>query len=228
MVTKRDPKTKPQLLSWKYFFYSPQLVLLFLTVGCLWLGYEIGTHYLDTGWRLVDAYIQEIVLSIRTSWLTLVMKGLTYWGYFGTIGVWLVLLALAYRKRQRPRLILYLVWMVTAEVAGLLMKQWFLRPRPDILHLVTETGPSFPSQHAFNGTVAYLTVVYLVSVVTRSFWKTLGVYLIALCLIVGIGLSRIYLGVHYASDVCGGTLFGFGVFSAGLWGYRWWLRLSRS
>jgi undecaprenyl-diphosphatase len=81
------------------------------------------------------------------------------------------------------------------------LKQLFTRTRPDIHPIITETGYSFPSGHSMNaftlyGIVAVLLWTYIPSRIGRS-WL-IG---FSLLMIVVIGLSRIYLGVHYPSDV---------------------------
>ncbi len=88
------------------------------------------------------------------------------------------------------------------------LKLLFHRPRP-VDMLVPATGYSFPSGHAFMATVFYGLLIYLVwtesqSRAVRAVATTLGALMIAL-----IGMSRIYLGVHWMTDVMGGFLAGF-------------------
>lgn len=88
-----------------------------------------------------------------------------------------------------------------------LLKDFFARPRPPGQHLTYAAGYSFPSGHAmvsmaFYGFLAYLLWVNIPGRSGRC-WAALLMLLIFL-----IGMSRIYLNVHYASDVLGGFLFG--------------------
>ena len=89
-----------------------------------------------------------------------------------------------------------------------LFKVIIARPRPDINRLVDETGYSFPSGHAITSMVFYGYLIYLIYkyVDNRKIKIPLMIFLILLIPI--IGLSRIYLGVHYTSDVLGGFLLG--------------------
>lgn len=95
--------------------------------------------------------------------------------------------------------------------AGLLnhfVKQVYQRPRPPLKHLVTETSFSFPSGHAMGSMIFFGSLIFLMPLITnhrllRSFLKSLCFGMIFL-----IGLSRIYLGVHYLSDIIGGYLLG--------------------
>ncbi|MDD9933744.1 MAG: phosphatase PAP2 family protein [Myxococcales bacterium] len=115
------------------------------------------------------------------------------------------------------------VALVLASAAGgaiinQLMKAFFARPRPGVVpHLTDVVSPSFPSGHAMLSTIVYLTLgAVLAELSPRKRLKSfvLGV---ALILAVLVGLSRVYLGVHYPTDVLAG-------WSAGLaWALTCWL-----
>jgi len=90
-----------------------------------------------------------------------------------------------------------------------ILKFIFRRPRPEVLRLIEETGYSFPSGHSMNSVIFYGFAAYLLVRYCRHRSKYLIAGIIGV-LIVLIGLSRIYLGVHYASDVLGGLLIGTG------------------
>lgn len=82
------------------------------------------------------------------------------------------------------------------------------RERPQILPLVYEKGYSFPSGHTFSATVFYGFWLFLLCLSSFSFLIKLIIGICLVFLIVLIGFSRIYLGVHYFSDVIGGILLG--------------------
>jgi undecaprenyl-diphosphatase len=96
--------------------------------------------------------------------------------------------------------------------AGLLdaiLKLWFHRQRPSVeWALARESTFSFPSGHAMLSLVVYGMILYLILRLSRSFLLDVAASLIALPLIFGIGVSRVYLGVHYPSDILAGYLAG--------------------
>lgn len=98
-------------------------------------------------------------------------------------------------------------------------KVLFHRERPDILKLVEAVGFSFPSGHSMMSTSFYGYMAYLFYVNMKSKWKYLIIGLFSVTILL-IGISRIYLGVHYASDVLAG-------FSAGLAWLAIFVLLSR-
>ena len=104
-------------------------------------------------------------------------------------------------------------WFVTFDLVGVtlinqLLKHIIRRPRPNILRLVEESGYSFPSGHSMVSMAFYGIIIYLVyKNVSNKYLKWLLISLLSL-LILSIGFSRIYVGVHYFTDVAGGFLLG--------------------
>ena len=106
---------------------------------------------------------------------------------------------------------------LSAGLMVTLLKAEVGRPRPTIVpHLVDASGLSFPSGHSAGSAAVYLTVAALATQVVEG--EAVRRYLIAVAvLLVGaIGVSRVYLGVHWPSDVMAGWSFGT------LWALGWW------
>ena len=99
--------------------------------------------------------------------------------------------------------------LAAGSLLNYILKQLFHRTRPDLLKLIEIGGYSFPSGHSMTAMIFYGFLIYL-SIRYLKHW--LKYYIVgALCLLVlTIGVSRIYLGVHYASDVLGGFIIGLG------------------
>ena len=99
-----------------------------------------------------------------------------------------------------------------ALVSGIgnhLLKLFFHRARPTILpHMVTEHSFSFPSGHATASTLLYGTLIFVMALFFKEKTPRLIAQIIVGLLIFSIVVSRIYLGVHYPSDVLAGVLFG--------------------
>jgi len=99
-----------------------------------------------------------------------------------------------------------------------LLKNEVARPRPTLVpHLVEVRNLSFPSGHAAGSATVYLTVAALATqVIERPAARRVALVL-AILLVGAIGISRVYLGVHWPSDVMAGWSFGT------LWALGWWL-----
>lgn len=90
----------------------------------------------------------------------------------------------------------------------LLLKEIVMRIRPDMMPIIAETGYSFPSGHSVTAVCFYGYLAYLCWSQGRGDIVRRGSVIAAVCMILGIGISRIYLGVHFPTDVIGGYIGG--------------------
>lgn len=110
-----------------------------------------------------------------------------------------------------------------ATLINIGIKEIVKRPRPDVLHLVTETSYSLPSSHAA-ASMAFFTLLIFISrrVLTKRWVKNL-ITTLSILMILIVGISRIYLGVHHLGDVLIGWCVGFIVAGIGYLIYDRWL-----
>jgi undecaprenyl-diphosphatase len=120
------------------------------------------------------------------------------------------------RRHHAALLVLAATLGGTALVTGL--KGVYARPRPDVVpHLAYVTSSSFPSGHAMLSAVVYLTLGALLARLVEGWWAKLYVVAVAAVLTLLVGASRVYLGVHYPTDVAAGWAAGGG------WAVLCWL-----
>lgn len=91
------------------------------------------------------------------------------------------------------------------------LKHYFERPRPHVFAWGTHVlSSSFPSGHAMSATIVYTTVAYLAARLQTRMWERALTMTLAALIILAISASRVYLGVHYPSDVAAGMIIGIG------------------
>ncbi|WP_231584090.1 phosphatase PAP2 family protein [Domibacillus indicus] len=126
---------------------------------------------------------------------------------FLTAATGLIALFLLFRKRYGWALFFVLVNGLGGVFNGFL-KELFQRQRPDILPLIEQGGYSFPSGHSMGSFIFYGALSFMLFQLVKGKWKKITAAVLAGCMILLVGLTRIYLGVHYPSDVIGGFSIG--------------------
>lgn len=181
------------------------------------------------------AFDQWVLLALRNpadhqqpigpAWLTATIEDITALGStftltFVTCAVvgWLIL------SGKRHAALLLLVAVAGGTVLSQALKSLFDRPRPDLVaHGVDVFTASFPSGHAMLSAVTYLTLAALIMRVSERRAIKLYVLVLALLLTVLIGLSRLFLGVHWPTDVLAGWSLG-AAWALLVWTVALWLQ----
>lgn len=176
------------------------------------IGFCILLYFVMTGGAEVfDDAIRKFFYSMREDHLTSGVKILTYMGNWQTIVVLCVGLLL-FRKTRSTYGVPVSVGAVMVTVLNKALKHIVERSRPDdVMHLVNEGGFSFPSGHSITSIFVYGMLIYLIRRNVKN-RKTANVLTIILLIpAIFIGISRIYLGVHYPTDVLAGWCLGIAV-----------------
>lgn len=175
--------------------------------GCLLLfGFIAVNVYLENDFYSDGAIYDFISSSIMNDNMTTFMKIVTWFG--GTLGIIIMCICSMCIIRNKKINISLVICLIAGTLINSVLKNIFVRIRPNINPLVEETGYSFPSGHSMMSMVFYGYLIYLIcKYIDNKKLKYVFVSLL-LILIVSIGFTRIYLGVHYASDVVGGFVFG--------------------
>jgi undecaprenyl-diphosphatase len=181
------------------------LAITILFLFSVWSFIEI----VDEWKRHKIEHFDTTIIAFIQSWispdLTAIMKGITFFGskQWITISIFVVSLWL-WLKKERLYAWFFALMVSLGSGFNYLLKQIFERKRPDIQPLIHEKGFSFPSGHSMASFLLYGGVAYLLfTLLDHKAARLMGTA--AACLfILMIGISRIYLGVHYPSDVIGG------------------------
>jgi len=169
-------------------------------VSLIFLVQSGATHTFDLSAR-------SMALALNTPMTVQVWKLLTFLGSTGFLSC-LLFLALAYLAAARcwAELRLALITAAGAVVLDIGAKLIIHRPRPPEVYANTMPASfSFPSGHAFYNLVFYVTMLTIMGRLNPKLSRV-GVYSITLAMPVVIGASRVFLGVHYMTDVLGGYL----------------------
>jgi undecaprenyl-diphosphatase len=205
------------------------LVRVLLVVAAVWVFLEVAAEVGEGDTRHLD---ERILRTFRSStdasdaigppWVEGAVRDLTALGSNVVLLIFTTAVAVFLAvRRQSHALTLVLVSTGGGFLLAQALKLAFSRPRPDLVpHLAHVSSTSFPSGHSMFSAVVYLTLGALLSQLVKE--RVLKAYFlgVACFLTFVVGLSRVYLGVHYPTDVLAG-------WSAGLaWALLCWMAAS--
>ncbi|HSO56822.1 MAG TPA: phosphatase PAP2 family protein [Paenisporosarcina sp.] len=158
----------------------------------------------------LDELIITLIHSLENPLLTATMKFFSYIGSGSFINIMVVLgvIVLYFILQYRSEILLFIFVLTGSHYIFRFLKEIFHRARPDLHRLIEIGGYSFPSGHATNAMTVYGILSFLLwRHISTSMGRKLLI-LFSVLMILTIGFSRIYLGVHYPSDVLGGYFVG--------------------
>lgn len=172
-------------------------------------------------WKLfsfIDINIWEYVKFIRTEELTKIFKVITFFGEKKVLFIIsvLVILLLIFLKKYKLALFYFTSSFFGALLLNKLIKNIYLRPRPFyenniIDNLLYVGGYSYPSGHSMGAVIIYVSLFYILYKLFKV--KTFSFLFLSLATILSflIAISRVYLGVHYPTDIISGFCLGFSI-----------------
>lgn len=190
--------------------YAYLLIGIAMVVSTLWLFAEIVEEVLESEILLWDKLVYFTLQSyssygvdVLMYWLTAMGSGMSVVGLSVALLLWLVVFG-----NQRREIYLFLIANAGGLAFNLFLKYLLQRPRPSINADIGAVGYSLPSGHAMGAMIFYGFMTYLIIRSQRGLWTSTLLSAIMVLFILGIGISRIYLNAHYASDVLAGFVAG--------------------
>jgi undecaprenyl-diphosphatase len=212
--TRPGPKTLLQRLE------SRALLTLFAAAAAIWAFLAVGGEMQEGETLALD---RRILLAFRTPGdpsqplgsqsFQEAMRDVTALGGFTVLTLVTVVAALAFALHRKFRHAgVFVAAVLIAQFGSEQLKHLYGRPRPDLVpHGTYVYSASFPSGHSMLSAAVYLTLAALIATLEPRRSTRALVFVTAIVLMSAIGLSRIYLGVHWPSDVLAGWCAGAGV-----------------
>lgn len=177
------------------------IILFICIIGFLELAEDVFKEEImniDTvGYKFISTYlISDFTIPIA--------KFITNFGGEICFGGTAIILFLIIKNKKIGMLIICNLAIIAA--LNQLLKRIIQRPRPTEFRIINESGYSFPSGHSMVSMAFYGYLMYLIYVKVKNKYLKWSLIVILGVLIISIGISRIYLGVHYTSDVLAGFL----------------------
>ena len=192
------------------------MLAAFLAAGLLAASAAVATLLLLAGivargmTQRFDERVLDWLAQYRTPKLDEIMLEITSLGD-GTVLIMLaaVVSVFLWLTRHRWSVYVLLVGVIGGQVVSKLLKEAFDRDRPSVIEWIGQaSSPSFPSGHAMGAFIAYGALAYIATRLELTPALRLFTWVVAALLIGSIGVSRMYLGVHYPSDVLAGFIAG--------------------
>ncbi|EKD86973.1 MAG: phosphoesterase PA-phosphatase related protein [uncultured bacterium] len=201
----------------KFLFSSRLNFALFLQIFAvvlislvsLYVFLKISHDVFESELFLFDSTLTNFLFSLRSPMLTDIMISITSLGSVYVLLIASLSVAFYLFIKRRRDAVIYLMFLYSGVFLNLILKLMYQRPRPSLHPLINENTYSFPSGHAMNSFVFFSAMTYLVLRQTKNKKLRSLVLIVSIAAVLAIGVSRVYLGVHYPSDVVAGYIAGF-------------------
>jgi len=190
----------------KSFFQ--QNYMIFIVIICFLLFLILAKTVMSTEVIREDIQFYNFIrLHFMNDTMTKIVKVITQFG--GTYVLLFLSVIFLLGLKDKKLSFSVCVNLVFISFFNLILKSIFQRPRPTQLPLIIENGYSFPSGHSMISMAFYGYLIYLTYQKVKNPYMKWGIITFLSLLILIIGLSRIYLGVHYLTDVLAGFFISF-------------------
>ena len=160
----------------------------------------------------LDSSVQTAIRGDLPETLTLIFREITRLIDLPIVISWaIILIAIFYLKKWKTESLLVAGNLGLAGILIVSLKHLYQRPRPDILHLVEEKGFSFPSGHSLTVTLLIGSLIIILGQRVKNTTTKLALQGLLGLYLVSVLVSRVYLGVHYPSDVLASLSLGLGI-----------------
>lgn len=197
----------------------PTLTLILLAIAAIWAFGALAAEMLEGD---LEGFDSRILLALRTpgqpdnplgpAWMEELMRDVTALGGATVLTLLTAAVTIAFLLRREWRGAIFLVLAVIGgRILGVAAKAGFSRPRPDLVpHAVEVYSHAFPSGHSMMAATTYLTLALMMARADPMRRMKVFYFVLAVVLTCAVGISRVYLGVHWPSDVLAGWTAGAG------------------
>jgi len=201
-----------------YVFKEFKILLYFFFIALIIFSFLEIAELVDKG--TIQNYDIAILKSLRNpndlqdaigpKWIEVIFRDITALGGVAIISLSTILIiGFLLLQKKRTTAFFILVAVIGGTLIDLFLKTFYARERPDLaFHLTEAASKSFPSGHSMISMTTYLSYAGLLAQIQKNFYVRIYLVSTALLIVFLIGIRRVFLGVHYPSDVLGGWLAG--------------------